>query len=335
MKKIIHSLLPHFLFLLLCLFTACGDDATTTTSSGSDSGDTSTGITDITNATFTRTSGDCADYVGSFKSAITDLGNNTAFAGSLVIATSNNECTFATNSIPNHDVNNEDSFRTAIAEVSATYTVTAAPTDAGSTTELSLSYDNAIFLNGAKLDILPAACYGVGPDPLGQEKIGCFQLTYAWRYDPMFSGNDFGTDNHNAHTQPTGAYHYHGNPLAMFDNDSPTSASPVIGFAADGYPIYGPYIDDGGTIREVQSSYSLRSGTRDIADLPGGLTEGAAPGGTYDGTFRDDYEYVASSGDLDECNGMTVNGVYGYYVTNAFPWVMNCFKGTPDPSFAK
>jgi len=30
---------------------------------------------------------------------------------------------------------------------------------------------------------------------------------------------------------------------------------------------------------------------------------------------------------------MTVNGQYGYYITNAFPWVLNCFKGTPDPSF--
>ena len=31
----------------------------------------------------------------------------------------------------------------------------------------------------------------------------------------MFIGNDFGTDSHNAHTQPDGAYHYHGDPVAM------------------------------------------------------------------------------------------------------------------------
>jgi len=34
-------------------------------------------------------------------------------------------------------------------------------------------------------------------------------------------------------------------------------------------------------------------------------------GGTYDGTFIDDWEYIPGSGDLDQCNGMTQNGVYG------------------------
>ena len=41
------------------------------------------------------------------------------------------------------------------------------------------------------------------------------------------------------------------------------------------------------------------------------------------------------AGDLDECNGMTVDGAYGYYVTDQYPWVMACFQGTPDPSFRK
>ena len=59
------------------------------------------------------------------------------------------------------------------------------------------------------------------------------------------------------------------------------------------------------------------------------------PGGTYDGTFRDDYEYVPSAGDLDECNGMTVDGVYGYYITDAFPYIVACFRGIPNLSFQK
>ena len=41
------------------------------------------------------------------------------------------------------------------------------------------------------------------------------------------------------------------------------------------------------------------------------------------------------NGDLDECNGMTVDGDYGYYVTDAYPWVLNCLIGDPDPSFDK
>ena len=59
------------------------------------------------------------------------------------------------------------------------------------------------------------------------------------------------------------------------------------------------------------------------------------PDGQYDGTFIDDYEFIAGSGDLDECNGMMRAGVYGYYVTDSFPWVLGCFKGTPNLSFNK
>ncbi len=269
------------------------------------------------------------EYTGNFVSNITDVNRSLNFSGSTVITNTATQCFISSNGIPNHDVNDGAGFANNLGPVIQSYTLTRNPTPAGSNTNLTLTYDNGIFLNGAKLDILPAACYGVGPDPLGSEKIGCNVITTPWRYDPMFAGNDFGTDSHNAHTQPDGAYHYHGNPLALFDNSSPTVASGVIGFAADGYPIYGPYFDDGGSIRLAVSGYTLRAGAR--TNQAG---EGAFPGGNYDGTFRDDYEYTAA-GDLDECNGMTVNGQYGYYVTNAFPWVMNCFKGTVHPSFQK
>ena len=32
---------------------------------------------------------------------------------------------------------------------------------------------------------------------------------------------------------------------------------------------------------------------------------------------------------------MTVDGQYGYHVTEAYPWVMSCFSGAPDASFRK
>ena len=195
------------------------------------------------------------------------------------------------------------------------------------TTALSLATDNAVMLNGVKLDLLAAACYGVGNDPLGQEKIGCFD-DYPWRYDPMHPANDFGTDTHNAHVQPDGAYHYHGSPEALFDTTGETESG-VIGFAADGFPIYGPYIDDEGTVRPVVSGYSLKEGERISQE-----GEGAFPGGSYDGTYRDDYEFTGA-GDLDECNGMTRDGSYGYYITDSYPWVLGCYTGSTDPSFDK
>ena len=115
----------------------------------------------------------------------------------------------------------------------------------------------------------------------------------------------------------------------MYDTSGRT-ASGVIGFAADGFPIYGPFIDENGSIRRVTSSYVLKSGARQNQS-----GEGAFPGGTYDGTYTDDYEYQAGIGDLDECNGMMINGRYGYFVTSTYPWIMKCFKGSPESSFRK
>jgi hypothetical protein len=52
------------------------------------------------------------------------------------------------------------------------------------------------------------------------------------------------------------------------------------------------------------------------------------------GTFLQDYEYVAGSGDLDECNGRTgvtpefPKGIYHYMVTDTWPYVHRCVKGT-------
>ena len=40
------------------------------------------------------------------------------------------------------------------------------------------------------------------------------------------------------HVQPNGAYHYHGLPKGMPTSLSPDAHSPLIGYAADGFPIY-------------------------------------------------------------------------------------------------
>jgi hypothetical protein len=59
----------------------------------------------------------------------------------------------------------------------------------------------------------------------------------------------------------------------------------------------------------------------------------------YDGTFREDWEYVADSGDLDQCNGLEgvtpeyPEGTYHYYITDNYPYIPRCVMGTPDASF--
>ncbi len=45
------------------------------------------------------------------------------------------------------------------------------------------------------------------------------------------------------HPDPDGTYHYHKYPICMKSPwaDDGTDHSPLIGFAFDGFPIYGPY----------------------------------------------------------------------------------------------
>ena len=335
------------LFFLSFILSACGSNSDTDSVSdslndASDDSEASPEPTDITNIEFTNRSGDCSDYVGSYDSSVTDVKRSLSFTGDVTITATDTTCTITSNDIPNHDFNDANAtFATNVAEISKEFELPINPSLANSTTELELGVVNVVLLNGVVVDILPAACYDIGDEPLGMEMIGCGgdQIDNPWRYDPMSPLNSFGTDSHNAHVQPDGTYHYHGNPVALFAQDCTTaiSASPVIGFAADGFPVYGSCIEGGnGDIVEVSSSWSLKSGARQTVasyTTPSGGT-GNVDSNNYDGQFRGDYEYTANQGDLDECNGMTVDDQYGYYVTNTFPWIVNCYKGTVQSSFS-
>ena len=158
-----------------------------------------------------------------------------------------------------------------------------------------------------------------------------------WNYEALtpgmarrLSGNArfewLGTDCNNAHVQPTGIYHYHGVPHSLINEltgGMDSEAMVLVGYAADGFPVYvasGPNVPEG--------SWELRSGTRE-----------SGPGGEYDGTFREDWQFVEGSGDLDQCNGrfgMTPEfpeGIYHYYLTDDYPYMPRCVWGTPDTSF--
>jgi len=154
-----------------------------------------------------------------------------------------------------------------------------------------------------------------------------------WQYEALGGSVDLGVDQNNAHVQPTGAYHYHGLPTGLITYQGTEKHSMLLGYAADGFPIYALYgykkADDAGSgIKRLASSYRIKSGTR-----PGG------PGGKYDGAYVQDYEYVKDGGDLDECNGRTgvtpdyPQGTYYYVITEKYPYIPRCFRGTPDASF--
>lgn len=148
-----------------------------------------------------------------------------------------------------------------------------------------------------------------------------------------------------------GNYHHHQNPSAfdldlnvvsticnLYDADglyaiNPSQHSPLIGFAYDGFPIYGAYAyantNGTGAITRMKSSYQLRSiSTRSL---------GPAVNSTYFlGYFREDYEYISHTGSdyLDEHNGRFCvtpeypNGIYCYFATvdanhnSAYPYVV-------------
>jgi YHYH protein len=166
-----------------------------------------------------------------------------------------------------------------------------------------------------------------------------------WNYDALSGQIELGLDDHNAHVQPNGAYHYHGLPTGLIDNRiklkrdaNGNPAMTMVGYAADGFPIYAicGYEDPSDAeskVKKLTSSYRLKRGKR-----PSG-TDG--PGDRYDGTFVQDWEYVKGVGDLDECNGRVgvtpeyPGGTYYYVITDTFPYIPRYFRGTPDESFQR
>lgn len=160
-----------------------------------------------------------------------------------------------------------------------------------------------------------------------------------WRYEALSGKIDLGIDGSNAHVQPSGAYHYHGLPNGLIQRlcEGKENNMVLVGYAGDGYPVYAIHghakADDAKSdLKKLRASYRLKEGTR-----PGGQD---GPGGAYDGTFVQDWEYVEGTGDLDQANGRFgvtpeyPKGTYYYTLTDEYPFVPRYFRGKPDGSFA-
>jgi uncharacterized protein (TIGR03437 family) len=180
-----------------------------------------------------------------------------------------------------------------------------------------------------------------------------------WRRNAAF-GEIQTFDSCEGHQPGSGTYHYHVNPTclraALGDNivvvkNSRIGAtyqeaimnlkhSPILGWANDGYPIYGPYgysdpKNPASAIRRMVSSFQLRNITTRTS-LPtwslgnhSGVSQqltssqyGPAVSVSFPlGRYVEDYDYIAGSGDLDQYNGRTTvtpdypNGTYAYFIT--------------------
>jgi len=183
------------------------------------------------------------------------------------------------------------------------------------------------------------------------------------------------------HQPPFGEYHHHTSPSCLRaelgDNivlmrltrlgpifaeaGRPWKHSAILGWAADGFPIYGPYgytnpTDASSKVKRLKSSFALRAITTRTTlptwSLPNhpGISQdlaadqyGPAVSALYPlGRYVEDFDYSAGSGDLDAYNGrfeVTPDypaGIYAYHVTidadgvPTFPYIFGGqFAGTP------
>ncbi len=160
-----------------------------------------------------------------------------------------------------------------------------------------------------------------------------------WRYEAATGFLNLGLDEHNAHVQPNGSYHYHALPTGLVEGlGGDGKKMLLIGWAADGFPVYTGMAhadakDAKSELRGMKSGYRLKTGPRP--------EEEDGPGGNHDGRFSQDFEFLKGLGDLDECNGRSgvtpefPEGTYYYCVGAEFPFVGRMWRGTPDESFNK
>ena len=226
------------------------------------------------------------------------------------------------NGVPSHAVGAflRPDFPNEISAQSYRFEMPANPQKTEEKFQLSLLTNFGVGLNGVPFDPLAAEYFH------GERQ--------NWQYEALGGAVALRLDENNAHVQPTGGYHYHGLPtLLMLDLGwTENSASPLIGYAADGFPIYAITAKIDGVVTKLSSGYVLKEGNR-----PGG----GLPDGDYDGSFTQDYEYRAGLSPLDECNGMIVRtteypiGTYAYFLTEEFPVVPRCLMGAYNESFRK
>lgn len=226
-----------------------------------------------------------------------------AASNKVEITTKGSQTCISSNGVPNHDVENVG--RNSAKAQNQTYCFASNPVKTNrKTTKAQII---GVMLNG--IPIRPnTAEYFDASERKGYSR----DRSSGWRLSALGNPDVFRTDANFGHSDGRGLYHYHGMPAALI----PLGSDTHIGYAADGHEIH--YSEN------AQPSYVLQSGTRS-----------SGPGGSYDGTYEQDWEYVRGAGNLDECNGATVNGEYVYFATDAYPYFQRCHFGEVSDDFVQ
>jgi len=181
------------------------------------------------------------------------------------------------------------------------------------------------FTRNPQQNTLTATAVGMGHIGVWRNGVSIFNVSDGMSY------NNAGIWNRNAyfwegssfdacmgHPAPNGEYHNHVSPKCLYDENNNAAHSPIIGYAFDGFPVYGAYAftftNGTGAIKRMESSYSTTTTATRV--------NGPAVSVTYPvGCYMEDYMYTAGSGDLDDRNGRFCitpeypTGTYAYFVT--------------------
>jgi hypothetical protein len=305
----------------LAALTACGGGSSTTTD---------------TTSTTTTTAGVQCSY--NWSALNTDpLVNLTSTAN---WSCSDTTRTLKANGVPDHavgpfNIQTDLDFKIQVQTVDVSATITPAVTSTTGTAIQTAGYA----LNGIKFEPGTGGnCASTATSTDTTTGAACTMLGNAgtWRMEALGQTTfNFGADGSNGHVQPGGLYHYHGMPEKFIDKlGKGKQTMTLVGWASDGFPMYARYgfVD----ASNAQSGVKVLSSSWRKKTSP----DSGRPSATIFsmGTFLQDYEYVAGSGDLDECNGRTgvtpdfPKGIYHYMVTDAWPYVHRCVKGTASAS---
>gem|GEM_PF-313467 len=262
-----------------------------------------------TDATTHTHSGDrqSSDYLGSYSLSDSSFGTQV----SVTVDEQAQTRTIVSNALPNHSVGQfpNPGNPNTISVQSKSWTLTTDPVYIGTATPIR---ETGVAINGVKFE------------PGTGESVTC-ESGETHRIEAIQDTTSLGLDFNNAHVQPTGEYHYHGISAMLVDIFNTGQDLVHVGFANDGHLIY--YSKSGA----YGSSYRLGTGTRGTnCAYNGGAPDNRIYvefGSNKDGALTSDWDYIAGSGQLDECNGTTVDGQYIYLITNEYPYISRCLMG--------
>ncbi len=218
--------------------------------------------------------------------------------------------TITSNGRPDHETGTfpNDGNPNAIEDQDLSWSFTTTPNFTGGATEVRTT---GVAVNGVKFE------------PGTGETVTCAS-GQNYRIEALQEQFNLGLDFNNAHVQPGGEYHYHGASELLVEAYAGDDDLVHVGFAADGFLMY--YSKSNAYSASYVLSDEVRQGEDCVAtgpDDPAVEVAGTSP----DGTYASDWVFSEGAGDLDRCNGTTVDGQYIYVLTDQYPFISRCLNG--------